>query len=172
MFKQITPVIIVVVSLSLFAMLPPIDFSSTRSEDSIALGIGNNTFSCHFNGEKWTDSKSVQAELGFENGYLYLVLWLGNEYNERVYFVTKTDQLRTGTYELDEPGSKYMAIQRHADQCDFVTDAYYGGRLMIHTYDPVRNIVAGTFECLAFSESCNEVIRVTDGKFDVTYRMH
>jgi hypothetical protein len=49
----------------------------------------------------------------------------------------------------------------------FFTDPRYTGTVVLTRADTVRKIISGTFEFSAINPKTNEVVEVTDGRFDV-----
>lgn len=143
---------------------------SSESKPLLQLeATGSNIFQCAFNGQVWEEHQ-VQADLSHEDGLFYLSLWMGDDFTDRVAFVIETTSIKPGVYELNDPSKRYIFLKRENSDCTFTSDNFYSGVLIIRTFNTERNIVAGTFEFMAHSENCNEVIRVNQGQFDLTYR--
>ena len=79
------------------------------------------------------------------------------------------ENIEEKAYELDHPSKRYLSFLYHGKECTYSSDEYYTGMLMIHKYDTAQKIIAGSFEFMAYSTDCDELIRVNNGKFDATY---
>jgi hypothetical protein len=95
---------------------------------------------------------------------------MGEGFKDRIFFVMDAKTIKPGTYELNDPGQRYIFVEHHSQQCTFQTDNYYSGMLMITAYEPTKNIIAGSFEFLGYSEACQQVLNVSKGSFDVQYK--
>jgi hypothetical protein len=93
-------------------------------------------------------------------------------YEDRITFVLKEEEIKETTYELDHPSKRYLSFLFHGKECTYASDDYYTGMLMIHKYDTINKIIAGSFEFMAHSDECNELIRVNNSNFDATYVLH
>lgn len=132
---------------------------------------GANTFGCMVNNEPWV-SHQVQANLHFFERSVCLSLRTGSGLEDRLAFIIQKTNLKPGTYLLDNPTSDYIHLQRTRSECLYTSDEFYQAVLTIHENDTSRKILAGTFEFLAFSQSCTAAIRGTHGRFDVCYSEH
>lgn len=129
---------------------------------------GANTFGCLVNNEPWV-SNQVQATVHSFERSVCLSLRTGTDFEDRLAFIIETTTLMPGTYVLDNPASDYIHLQRTRSECLYTSDEFYQAVLTIHEHDASRKILAGTFEFLAFSQSCTEALRGTHGRFDVYY---
>jgi hypothetical protein len=139
---------------------------SHRSPDEFT---GDNTFHCLINNGSVKSDSQVNAELVRKPGSFYLNLWLGPARENRITFALNDEDIHTGTYTMDDPSKRYISFRHRQLDCGFSPDEYYDGILMIHKFDSVHNIVAGSFEFTAASPFCNSVVTLRDGRFDVTY---
>lgn len=162
------PVLLSVAGLIFFILpLTPTSRISEKVEEEIY--IGSNVFSCEVNNIEFDKNTSVQAEISHTSNLFYLNLWIGGDHENRITFVLKDEVILETTYELDQPSKRYLSFLYHGQDCTYSSDEYYTGMLMIHKYDTVRKIVAGSFEFMAHSHDCDELIRATNGSFDATY---
>lgn len=81
-----------------------------------------------------------------------------------------------GDYVLScNPGGAFNSCMSNAVYSSFSTDSSYTGILYVKTYDKKKNftedtkIIAGTFEFEAYDSKKNEVIKITEGRFDIGY---
>jgi hypothetical protein len=162
------PVLLSVAGL-LFFLLP---FTSTNRAFEKAKKenyTGSNSFFCHVNNIKLDKNTFVQAEVAHTSNLFYLNLWIGGGRENRITFVLKDEDLKETAYELDHPSKRYLSFLYHGHDCTYSSDDYYTGMLMIHKYDSANKIIAGSFEFMAHSNDCDELIRVTNGSFDANY---
>ncbi|GIV36708.1 MAG: hypothetical protein KatS3mg032_1087 [Cyclobacteriaceae bacterium] len=82
---------------------------------------------------------------------------------------TFTGRPEKGVYMLDDSFSAYAELIHPDDSCRFVTDHYYQGILMIEAHDAATGMLKGTFEFLAWSDECRQVVRAQEGRFNVRY---
>lgn len=149
----------------LFIKNPVEEHSLTALPETSDLGL--NTFGCLRNNEPWV-AQHVQAQLHTFNHSVCLSLQLGSE---RLAFVLPVKELKQGVYLLDNPTSAYIHLQQNTD-CLFTSDEFYQGVLTIAAHNEAKHTLSGTFEFLAYSQSCIRAIRVTHGRFDVLYSAH
>lgn len=133
---------------------------------------GSNTFACVVNNQYVEEKSFLAAELTCDDNLFYLTLWIGEGRKDRLTFVVKNEQVKESTYDLDNLNSRYLTYARHGDVCQFDSDEYYSGVLMIHRYDTANRIIAGSFEFMAYSGECDQLLRVEDGTFDVQYKLN
>ncbi len=128
---------------------------------------GANTISYSLNDN--SIDNTLSAEVVHENNLFYLNLWLGAERQNRITFVLKEEEISAKAYELDDPNKRYLSFSFHQKSCTYASDEYFTGMLMINTFDQERKIIAGSFEFVAFSDDCNELVLVRDGQFDARF---
>lgn len=131
---------------------------------------GKNTFGCLVNGEAFVPIYSTDADAVYQQGSLEIG---GNQNSQaRNIIIWVIDpHLTIGNYPLD--GSVYH-IARFYDQktkCEYLTRSEEGlqGTLTITRIDRERYILSGLFSFTAYSEDCQDTVRVTDGRFDLQY---
>jgi hypothetical protein len=132
---------------------------------------GMNSVGCLINNEVWTATE-IQADLSRFGNRFCLSLWIGDALQDHIVFIMETEDLKPGIYELNDPNSRYAYVRRQTSGCVFTSDEFYQGILMINEHDPARNVLAGTFEFLGYADDCQRALRVTNGRFDVTYSQH
>jgi hypothetical protein len=162
------PVLLSVAGILLF-LLP---FTSTNnleaSETSIENYTGSNTLTYESNQLLFDQHATLTAAVAHHDNLFYLNLWM-NGYENRITFILKDEVIKESTYELDDPSRRYLSLLYHGNDCTYSSDDYYTGMFMIHKYDTVQKIIAGSFEFMAYSTDCDELIRVNNGTFDATY---
>jgi hypothetical protein len=152
----------------IFTILVPI-LGGTEVDDSATIATGDNSYSYELNGQKVFADTPLRAEVVHKNNLFHLTLWLGAERQDRLTFVLKDTEVAEGVYDLDAPEKRYMSFELHTLNCTYTPDEYLSGLLMIHAYDRELQLIAGSFEFLAFSDDCNELVRVRNGIFDAAY---
>jgi hypothetical protein len=159
------PVLFSVAVVAIF-LLPSSQLSNTETPGN--LFSGSNTLTCISDQLVFPKNASVSAEVSNKNNRFYLNLWVEGKMN-RITFILSEQDVKEAAYELDDPTKNYVSFQYNAQHCTFTSDEFSNGMLMIHKYDTVQKIIAGSFEFMAYSMDCDELIRVTNGIFDVTY---
>lgn len=143
---------------------------------------GKNTFGCKIDGALFVPEKTITypttsplaTYYDARTGYLELrVSEDTDEANGRLqrYFSIKVSNLATGSNALNEANKAQVVVSR-LDQLDkhYETNSATGGTLTISRLDTAAHIIAGTFSFQAALRPDNSsVVRVTEGRFDVTY---
>jgi len=153
----------------LFFILP---FNPRNIGDDAATEVpytGSNTLFFNFNDLPFNKNTTLQTEVSHSKDLFYLTLWIGGGRENRITFVLKDEDIRENVYELDNPSKRYLSFHYQAKECTYSSDDFYTGMLMIHKYDTTNKIIAASFEFMAWSNDCNELIRVANGTFDATY---
>lgn len=152
----------------IFVLVAPVFNRNIESTPSF-VATGKNTLSCFLNNKEIVDSTHLHAEVVHETNLFYLNLWMGEGRQNRITFVLKEEEISERTYELDDSNNRYLTFSFHQMMCPYTSDEYYNGMLMINTYNKEKRIIAGSFEFIALSEECKELVRVEDGQFDATF---
>jgi hypothetical protein len=152
----------------IFALAAPV-FNRKKESTPTFLATGKNTLSCLLNNKEIVENTYLNAEVVHENNLFYLNVWMGEGRKNRITFVLKDEEISERTYDLDDSNKRYLTFSFHQMMCTYTSDEYYNGMLMINTYDKEKRIIAGSFEFIAFSDACNELVRVEDGHFDATF---
>jgi len=164
--RTILPVLISFAGI--FALVAPVLNTSVESIPAF-IATGANTLSCVLNDKEITEKKYLKAEVVHESNLFYLNLWIGEGSQNRITFVLKDEEISERAYNLDDSNKRYLTFSFHQMTCTYTSDEYYSGMLMINTYDKDQKIISGTFEFIAFSDDCNELVRVKDGQFDASF---
>lgn len=153
----------------IFIIIVPIIGSAETTDTSIhGKPLGSNTFSCALN-EKSIQNTQLVAEVVHEPDLFHLTLWLGEARQDRITFVIKEEAITSKAYVLDDPHRRYVSFEFQTVNCTYTADELFSGLLMIHAYDRERHLIAGSFELMAFSDGCQEIVRLREGTFDATY---
>ena len=165
--RFVFPVLLSITGLLLVA-IPFIPGNHVSEEKSTIAYTGSNTFSCNFNNASLTVD-SIQSEVSHRGDLFYLKLQLGTNNENHISFVLKNENIYEKAYVLDQPEKRYSSFLYHGYDCTYSSDEFHSGILMIHKYDTINKIIAGSFEFMAHSDTCDELVRVTNGTFDSSY---
>ncbi len=152
----------------IFALVAPVLNNSVKSAPAF-VATGANTLSCVLNDKEIIEKMYLKAEVIHESNLFYLNLWMGEGRQNRITFVLKDEEISEMAYDLDDSNKRYLTFSFHQVSCTYTSDEYYSGMLMINAYNKEQKIIAGSFEFIAFSDDCNELVRVEDGQFDATF---
>jgi len=162
------PVLMSVVGLILF-ILPLTPTSRISEEIENKNYQGCNVIHCEFNDTEFDKSTSVLAEVSHSSNLFYFNLWFGGSRENRITFVLKDEEILETAYELNDSSKRYLSFLYQGQDCVYASDDYYTGMLMIHQYDTTSKIIAGSFEFMAYSDACHDLVRVNKGTFDASY---
>lgn len=140
-----------------------------REEASKKIYKGSNRFFCTINDIELDNNASLIAEVSHTSNLFHLKLAIGCGNENRITFVIRDEEIKEGAYELDHSSKRYFSFLYHGPHCLYSSDENPTGMLMIHKYDTVNKIIAGSFEFMTYSDGCDELVRVRNGKFDATY---
>ncbi|HNV29359.1 MAG TPA: DUF6252 family protein [Cyclobacteriaceae bacterium] len=166
--RTILPVLFSIAGI--FSILVPF-IGSGEADDPINIPSGGNTFSYELNSQPVSDNTFLSAEVVHENNLFHLTLWMGANRQDRITFVLKETEITEGVYELDDQNKRYLSFEFQSVNCTYTADESISGVLMINDYDRERQLIRGSFEFMAISDNCNELVRVRNGKFDATYSL-
>ncbi len=164
--RLIIPVLISFAGIS--ALIAP-TFNRSSELTPTFIATGANTLSCMLNDKEISENTYLNAEIVHESELFYLNLWMGEGHQNRITFVLRDEEISEKTYDLDDTNKRYVTFSFHQMTCTYTSDEYYSGMLMINTYDKEQKIIAGSFEFIAFSDDCNELVRIKDGQFDAMF---
>ncbi len=143
---------------------------------------GKKTFGCLVNGKAWEPSLSfyptLQSSFGFQKDTNGIVLssffgsgaikQIGDKVESTHLSLSRQNELiSTGNYVLN-PGEASFTDEK-ATCADIYGFRNIDGFVEITRLDTIFHIISGTFEFNAFHPNCPDTIRVTKGRFDVTY---
>jgi hypothetical protein len=165
--RFVFPVLLSITGLLLVA-IPFIPGTHVSEEKSTIAYTGSNTFSCNFN-SAILEVDSIQTEVSHRGDLFYLKIQLDANHENQISFVLKNEDIYEKAYTLDHPDKRYLSFLYHGYDCTYSSDEFYSGMLMIHKYDTINKIIAGSFEFMAHSDACDELVRVTNGTFDSSY---
>ena len=131
---------------------------------------GKNTFGCLINGEPFIVRNTYDQVAMHQGGGLFI--GGGNDFNDLSSHISMLvgESITEGhIYTLNtstSPKGEY-----YINTCFYFTTPIYTGTLEITHFDQVNYIISGKFEFQAIADNCGneEVINVTDGRFDLEY---
>ncbi|WP_405369897.1 DUF6252 family protein [Nonlabens sp. Asnod2-A12] len=136
---------------------------------------GENTFGCLINGEPFVVRNTSNQVAIFQNGGLFIGGQLtSNGFLDNVnMFISESNIgapiMENSIYQLNSdtiPKGEYFSERLN---CRFNTSTNYSGSIEILKLDTVNYIISGKFHFQANSNSCTEIINVTEGRFDLQY---
>lgn len=130
---------------------------------------GANSFHCKLNGSNF-DNDSVEATLAHDMNTFCLNLSLDNKESKYLTFVLRDAEIGQKAYELNSSNERYLTFNFEGLACLQSSDEIHSGMLMIHKYDTLHKIIAGSFEFMTYADQCEEMIYVNEGSFDVRYQ--
>ena len=162
--------------------------TSTNPEPSLPpiTQEGKNTFGCLINGKVWipdfggagdiyntplTTAKYdpfrqgqfvLKAQKKGNDAIIYIAI-IGTP-TEKSYDLIKTDSFQIGGASVDfskGANSLFCSDSRNL--------SYFKGKTIITKFDFQRRIAAGTFEFMLKSKNCTDTLKVTQGRFDMTF---
>lgn len=139
-----------------------------------ATQTGKRTFGCLVNGKAWVTKLSTHSQSDYQTGTLYVFASVHNEIFNSVMNFTVTDlNLSEKTYflseKLSDEVSQYARYYDYTEPCSYITTSVYTGSVSITHLDKINFIISGTFEFEAYSDDCTQMIKITDGRFDIHY---
>lgn len=153
---------------AIMLLLPYTSVNSVDVDASKVDYVGANSFQCKINKTLFTKDNIV-ATLSHHDNSFYLHLTLDNEQSNQITFILREEEITPEVYELNSSSDRYITFNFDGVDCLRATDEFNSGMLMIHKYDTIQHIIAGSFEFLTYSEQCEEVVFVSEGNFDVRY---
>ena len=143
---------------------------------------GKNTFGCLVDGKAWTPKWGGLLKPGITPYYNNV---LGN-FSIITYFYKNgkfesgfsigqkfAPFFEPGTYFMDIGQSNYFLISKTCVDSVISDSRIYhniNGVFQITRLDVSTGIISGTFEFDAVSETCQDTVRITEGRFDIKYK--
>jgi Family of unknown function (DUF6252) len=155
---------------AIMLMLPYASVNRVGVDASNIEYVGANSFQCKIKKTLFAKD-NIEAMLSHHENSFYLNLTLDNEHSNQLTFILREEEITAKVYELNSSSDRYITFNFEGVDCLRTTDEFNSGMLMIHKYDSVNKIIAGSFEFLTYSEQCEEVIFVSEGTFDVRYNI-
>jgi hypothetical protein len=148
-----------------------------------ATQTGANTLGFLLNGEPWTPqgfngtaNLSIDYDPGFNNGILGIVAYRTISATDKTQFIIGVSDSMNF---LSIPTS--LNISKHSlaavsystkDYCDINhndTTVYSSGTITLTKLDKTSRIISGIFQATLYKQSCGDTIKITEGRFDMTY---
>lgn len=134
---------------------------------------GKHTFGCLVNGKAWVTETSTDSWAFYQEGVLSInAKLLNNYFDQGIYIYDKN--LAAQEYLVSSHVDQFSNIAGLGDdsaKCSFETTSGHTGVVSITHIDQGYGkwIISGTFEFEAYSRDCQKIVKVTEGRFDLTY---
>lgn len=160
-----------------FSILLLLSFSCKKDKLPKATQEGKNTFGCKVDGEiyiaqiqgiSFSGAKPVTVNNFQTNGFILSTIdsRTGESYSKRVLIQLPYLQT-TGKYQLGSSSSYGQYEFNYSPGPNYQTDATHTGTVTITRCDLTNQIYSGTFSFTAIDNNTGQVVKVTDGRFDV-----
>ena len=136
---------------------------------------GKNTFGCLVEGKAWVTKTSTKAAAFYQEGVLAISAELiDDNFNQGIYIYIYDENLSEQAYLLSDDVDQFSNVAGLGDyttKCGFQTTFEYTGTVLITHLDQSfgKWIISGTFKFEAYSNDCQKIVKVTDGRFDLNY---
>jgi hypothetical protein len=137
---------------------------------------GKHTFGCLVDGKSWVTRISTDVSSFYQEGVLLITAFNNNKDVHQGMSIHIHDQnLSEQQYHLsDNNRDQFSNAANFGDsisKCAFETTSEFTGTVVITHLDEGYGkwIISGTFEFEAYSSECQQTVKVTDGRFDLTY---
>ena len=154
----------------LMLLLVPMINDHQQSHTETIKAQGGNFVSYKVNADELRRDSVTITILEHDDELFYLTMMMGKNRQSRLTFVLMDQNVKAGTYVLDDPTKRYLLLSTDSSSCNYTSDEYFNGMLTIHDYDKSMRSISGTFEFVAMSQACENFVKMTDGKFDVQFR--
>jgi Family of unknown function (DUF6252) len=132
---------------------------------------GKRTFGCLVDGKAWVTEQITHVQAYYQTGTLGVnANLLDNRFYSNISFYVSDFNLTEKTYQFSQfPGNQYALYHDVDSSCDYYTATDYKGTVTITHLDKINFILSGMFEFEAYSDDCSQVVKITEGRFDVHY---
>ena len=143
---------------------------------------GKNTIGCLVNGVPFTDSGLMNNFYQLVEGEYYLVInWengFGDNFVAGQISIRNTQIVEGESYILNNNnssleefsgGSAKYVFSDNSNSGEFNTNSNYYGTVTFTKFDTENGIMTGTFEFQAQELNSEEIVNVTEGRFDLTF---
>ena len=136
---------------------------------------GENTFGFIVNGEPINVTNTSHQTAIYQGGGLLIGAQkeINSSFTQINMFISETiigEPIQADTsYILNTSSVPKGEYYNEAQNCFYYTSSNHNGLLKITHLDTENFVVSGTFEFQAKSDSCEEVINITNGRFDLQY---
>ena len=162
--------------------IEPINWDTEETLPEITT-TGENTFGCLVNGEVWRPKGGphfgLDAQLSFSyhepSGGLFISASRRLGQNDSSYDTYQRIGINATFKGVSHRDSIRQCMFADINRCSsgngnpMILDSLYTNVIDVIFLDTDRNIISGTFDFLFIKESCQDTIRVTDGRFDIKY---
>ncbi|WP_396179465.1 hypothetical protein [Flavobacterium sp.] len=143
---------------------------------------GKNTIGCLVNGVPFTDSGLMNNFYQLVEGEYYLVInWengFGDNFKAGQIGLRKTEVVEGATYILNNDkttlddftgGNANYVFFNNSNSGEFHTNSNFYGTVTFTKFDTENGIMSGTFEFQAQGLNTEEIVNITEGRFDLTF---
>ena len=143
---------------------------------------GKNTIGCLVNGVPFTDSGLMNNFYQLVEGEYHLVInWkngFGDNFKAGQISIRKTQIIEGESYILNNNnssleefsgGSAKYVFSDNSNSGEFNTNSNYYGTVTFTKFDTENGIMSGTFEFQAQGLNTEEIVNITEGRFDLTF---
>lgn len=137
--------------------------------------IGKNTFGCLINGEAFVVSNTSQQVAIYQGGGLSIsgAIDINSLTREVSFFLSESsigENIKENqSYILNNNTIMKGQYYREDLNCFYYTNNMLVGSVKITKIDRINYIISGTFEFDAISDTCNDIVKITNGRFDLKY---
>lgn len=132
---------------------------------------GSIIFACKVDGEIFTpksnDFKRSAKEVEFDNNSVLITGRRNIDAEFKLLNIYIKDFKGKKTYLLDNDSISYGEYRNDYDY--YSTNINNTGKLIITNYDINKRILSGTFKFSAIDKKTNKIVKVSDGRFDLTF---
>lgn len=156
----------------LFAIVPFL-FGASCKDETVQPDIA---FACKINGKDWrpyeNDFKLQETECHLTNNGTELFVFARNTTSrEHIGFIVSTQGLpvQKGTYNINSDRYYVGFYNRNATSLNFSTGNGYEGTVEIKNINHTDRSIQGSFNFKAFNATSQEVVIITEGRFNLKY---
>jgi hypothetical protein len=133
---------------------------------------GKNTFGCLVNGKAWVTETSIDAVAAYQLGLLTIGADIDNPPQSIGLLIIENGIIVSinNNYDLtqtNESNARFNSEESFG-VCFYERENTLSGELLLTKFDKINLVVAGTFQFTTATSDC-DTIKVTDGRFDLTY---
>lgn len=132
---------------------------------------GKNTFGCLVNGKAWITKTSIDAVAFYQSGLFQIGAQIEEPDREQVIGLTISNGVVANfSYDLSNDPVHEATFSWILENgiCFYEGENTLSGSLTLFELDESKRIASGIFEFVTVNDEC-DTIKVTDGRFDVTY---
>ncbi|MDX1906373.1 MAG: hypothetical protein SF053_05005 [Bacteroidia bacterium] len=137
---------------------------------------GENTLGFLLDGEVWVPNRIFQAQYRKSDGR-FGISCINDSYDEQGNKIGQDFEIgardvpifSTGIYQIGNEGDISVRFFDYDKLCTYWSWEVLPGTLKITVLDTINRVISGIFELTTISSSCNDTLRITSGRFDVSF---